>query len=277
MGPEDLDERNLERRDLAVHEDACQVQLNLEPHINIGAVDCGGPPEREAAVRDLIQARPLRVGQLFVFHGLLEPRRLFPEEALPGGKVGALEERVLQDAFNPAQGLDHVRPVVVEVPKLPVVPGMCPPEGILPHQSVLFKLGAHPPPFVVGQRVPVLLEERVDAGDAAVPRVLQVLEGEAPVLGVGLLPLESVLGPYALRVDELGLPWLDVPEEVGNHLVLLMGHARPEVSDARVGLFGVAQVRLRDEHVAHREHTEAAQFLRGIENYGWEARGHLRV
>lgn len=66
VGAEDLDQRDLERGDLAVHEDPRQVQLHLEPHVYVGAVDGRGPPEREATVRDLVQAAALRVGQLLV-------------------------------------------------------------------------------------------------------------------------------------------------------------------------------------------------------------------
>lgn len=35
MGPEDLDERDLEGRDLAVHEDACEVQLHLKANVHL--------------------------------------------------------------------------------------------------------------------------------------------------------------------------------------------------------------------------------------------------
>ena len=66
MGAEDLDEGDLERRDFAVHEDARQVQLDLEAHIDIGAVDRGAPPQREAPIGDLVQTRALRIGQLLV-------------------------------------------------------------------------------------------------------------------------------------------------------------------------------------------------------------------
>ncbi len=42
VSPEDLDQGDLEGGDLAVHEDASQIQLHLETHINIGTVDGGG-------------------------------------------------------------------------------------------------------------------------------------------------------------------------------------------------------------------------------------------
>lgn len=45
---------------------------------------------------------------------------------------------------------------------------------------VLFEVSADPPALVVGQRVSVLLEQGVDAGDTSVPRVLQVLQGQTP-------------------------------------------------------------------------------------------------
>src|SRR5689334_22495900 len=60
---------------------------------------------------------------------------LLPEETLPGGEVGALEERVLQDALHTAQRLDHVRPVVVQVPQLAVVPLVRPPERVHPPRT----------------------------------------------------------------------------------------------------------------------------------------------
>ena len=66
VSPEDLDEGDLEGRDLAVHEDACQVQLHLETHVHIGTVDGWRPPQRETPVGDLIQTRPLCIGQLLV-------------------------------------------------------------------------------------------------------------------------------------------------------------------------------------------------------------------
>lgn len=56
---------------------------------------------------------------------------LSPEETLPGGEVSAFEEGVLQDALHTTQGLDHVCPVVVQVPKFAVVSLVSPPEGIL--------------------------------------------------------------------------------------------------------------------------------------------------
>ena len=177
MGPEDLDQGNLERRDLAVHEDASQVELDLETDVDVGPVDGGRPPQREPTVGDLVETRPLGVRQLLVLHGLLEAGGLLPEETLPRGEVGALEEGVLQDALDAAQGLDHVGPVIVQVPQLAVVALMGPPEGVLLQDLVGLELGPHAPALVVGQGVPVLLEQGVDPGDAAIPRILEVLQG----------------------------------------------------------------------------------------------------
>ena len=66
VSPEDLDEGDLERGNLAMHKNACQIQLHLEPHIHIGTVDGGGPPQRKTPVGDLVQTRPLCIGQLLV-------------------------------------------------------------------------------------------------------------------------------------------------------------------------------------------------------------------
>ena len=43
---------------------------------------------------------------------------------------------------------------------------------------MLFEVCAHPPPLVVGEGVAVLLKEGVDAGNAPVPTVLKVFQGQ---------------------------------------------------------------------------------------------------
>ena len=51
---EDLNQRNLQRRNFTVHEDAGQVKLDLESDVDISAVDRRRPPERESTIRNLI-------------------------------------------------------------------------------------------------------------------------------------------------------------------------------------------------------------------------------
>ena len=48
----------------------------------------------------------------------------------PGREVRALEQRVFQDTFDASQRLDHVRPVVVQVPELAVVALVRPPARV---------------------------------------------------------------------------------------------------------------------------------------------------
>ena len=54
-----------------------------------------------------------------------------PKQALPRWEVGSFEESVLEDAFHSAQSLDHVCPVVVEIPQLAIVTLVRPPEWVL--------------------------------------------------------------------------------------------------------------------------------------------------
>ena len=65
-----------------MHEDACEVQLHLEPHVNIGPVDGGRPPQCETTVWNLVETRTLCVGQFLVFHGLLKSTGLLPERMM---------------------------------------------------------------------------------------------------------------------------------------------------------------------------------------------------
>ena len=78
MCPKDLNQRDLEGRDLAVHEDASQVELDLEANVDVGAVDCRRPPQSETTVWDLVETRALGVGQLLVLHRLLKTTCLLP-------------------------------------------------------------------------------------------------------------------------------------------------------------------------------------------------------
>ena len=100
MRPKDLDQGDLERRDLTVHEDAREIKLDLEPDVHIGPVDGGRPPQGESSIGDLVESGSLRVGEFFVLHGFFEARGLFPEEAFPSREVRSLEQSMLKNALN---------------------------------------------------------------------------------------------------------------------------------------------------------------------------------
>ena len=55
VSAEDLNQGDFERRDLAVHEDSSEVQLDLETNVHVGSVDGGGPPKREPPIWNLIE------------------------------------------------------------------------------------------------------------------------------------------------------------------------------------------------------------------------------
>ena len=115
----------------------------------------------------------------FLLHALLKARGLLPEEPLPCGEVGALEQCVLKNALHTSQGLDDICPVVVQVPQLAIMALVGPPEGVLLQHLVLLEVRAHTPALVVGQGVTILLEQGVDPGDTSIPGVLQVLYEQA--------------------------------------------------------------------------------------------------
>jgi len=58
-------------------------------------------------------------------------KKILPEETLPGGEVGSLEQSVLKNALHPSKCLDHVRTVVVQIPQFSIMPLVSPPEWIL--------------------------------------------------------------------------------------------------------------------------------------------------
>ena len=98
MGSEDLI-----LRDLAIHEYTSQVELYLETNIDIRWIDRWAPPQHETMVRNLVETRTLRVGELLVSHRLFKTRCLLPEETLSRREVHSLEQCVFQDTFHPTQ------------------------------------------------------------------------------------------------------------------------------------------------------------------------------
>ena len=154
---------------------------------------------------------------------------------------------MLEDALDAPERLDHVRPVIIQVPELAVVSLMGPPafcrvscrdrgargfsrrdgrstavasyspvlpetgpgstskrsaptssedtdtlpERVLPQDLVLLEVRSTPPPFIIRERVPIFLEERVDPRYPSIPGVLEIFERQAPVLGVGLRAVRS--------------------------------------------------------------------------------------
>ncbi len=104
-----------------------------------------------------------------------------PEQTLPRGEVRSPEERVFEDTLDTSQRLNHVCAVVVEVPELAVVALVSPPEGVLLEHLELFEVCTYAPALVIGQCVPVFLEQCVDARDTTIPTVLQVLQCQSPI------------------------------------------------------------------------------------------------
>lgn len=77
---------------------------------------------------------------------------------------------------------------------------------------ILLEVSSDSPAFIVGQGVSVLLKQCVDPRYTSVPGIFQILQRETPILGVGLLSFEGILGPDTLRVDEFTLPGHHVSE-----------------------------------------------------------------
>ena len=68
-----------------------------------------------------------------------------------------------------------------------------------------------------------------------------------------------------------------LPVEIRDELILLVAHARSEVRDADIGLFRPPEVGLRNQHVAHRQHSETSELLRRVEHDRWKSTRHFRV
>ena len=55
VSSEDLNETDLQGGNLAVHENAGEIQLHLKTHVDIRSINGGRPPEGEPTVGDLVQ------------------------------------------------------------------------------------------------------------------------------------------------------------------------------------------------------------------------------
>ena len=110
---------------------------------------------------------------------------------------------MLKNGLDTTKCLYHICSVCVEVPQLTVVALACPPEGVALHVLVDLELGPGSETLVEAKGAAILLEQSVDSGQAAVPAILEILQGESSVLLMRLLSLLRVLHPDTLRVDEL--------------------------------------------------------------------------
>ena len=68
-----------------------------------------------------------------------------------------LKQCMFQNALHTSQCLDHVSPIVVQIPQLAVVALMCPPERVLFEHLKLLEVCAHTPALVVGQGMTIFL------------------------------------------------------------------------------------------------------------------------
>jgi hypothetical protein len=50
------------------HEDASQIQLDLETNVDIGTVDRRTPPKCEPTIWNLVQTRTLGIGKFLISH-----------------------------------------------------------------------------------------------------------------------------------------------------------------------------------------------------------------
>mmetsp|Transcript_42650 Transcript_42650/g.166468 ORF Transcript_42650/g.166468 Transcript_42650/m.166468 type:complete len:261 (+) Transcript_42650:2330-3112(+) len=225
MRSENLNQRDLQRWDLSVHENAGEIELHLETNVDVSPVNGRTPPKSETPVGDLVEARSLGVGQFLIFHAFFESGRLLPEQSLPSGEVGTLKQGVLEYALYAPKSLDHIRSVIVQVPQLAVMPLMSPPEGIISRLGVLLEVQPHSPSLVIRQSVSILLEQRVDSRNSTIPTIFQILKRQTTILGHSFLSLERIFGPHSLGVHKLTFPRLNVAVQVRNQLVLVVAQA----------------------------------------------------
>ena len=92
------------------------------------------------------------MSKLLVLHGLFEARCFLPEETFPGGEVSAFEKSMLQYTLYTTECLDHIRAVIVQVPKFAIMLLMGPPEWVLLKDLILLEVLTNTPALVISER-----------------------------------------------------------------------------------------------------------------------------
>lgn len=80
---------------------------------------------------------------------------------------------MFKNSFNSSKGLNNISSVIVQVPQLPIMPLVSPPERILFQNLVLLEVCTHPPSFIISQSVSIFLKQSVNTWYSSIPRVLQ--------------------------------------------------------------------------------------------------------
>ena len=104
--------------------------MHLEADIDIGTIDGRTPPKCEATIGNLVQTRPLSIGELLVTHRLFESGCFLPEQSLPSWEVCSLEQCVLKNTFDTAKRGNNINTIIIELPKFAVMTLGSPPERI---------------------------------------------------------------------------------------------------------------------------------------------------
>lgn len=105
---------------------------------------------------------------------------------------------MLKNTLDTAESLDHICPVVVQVPQLTVMLLMRPPERVLLENLILLEVLPDSPSLVVSQSKAILLEKGIDSRDSSVPRVIKVFESQPSILGLSFLSFQCVFRPHSL-------------------------------------------------------------------------------
>ena len=240
MGPEYLNQRDLQCGYLAMHEYTSQIKLHLETNVNVGPIDSRRPPQCETSIRNLIKTRSLSMRQFLIPHRLFKTTSFLPKQTFPSREVSTFEQCVLEYTLNTTQSLNHIGSIVVQIPQFAIMSLMSPPKWVLLENLKLFEILSNTPTLIIRQRQSILLEQCIDTRYTMIPTILQIIQCQSTILSLSLSSFQSILSPNTLRIFELTLPCMNVPIQVRNQLIFFMTHTSSIMSDTRIGLLTVA-------------------------------------
>lgn len=76
---------------------------------------------------------------------------------------------MLKDPLNTSKCLDDISSVIVQIPQLPIMPLMGPPEWVLLQDLVLLKICAYSPSFIICQGVSIFLKQSIYTWYSPIP------------------------------------------------------------------------------------------------------------
>ena len=106
--------------------------------------------------------------------------------------------------------MNHVCPVILQIPKLAIMSVVRPCKWICFVKAVFLEQKSQSPALVICKGMPIFLKQRVDPWNTAVPKRVQVFNSHLSVLETSFAAYACIVAPNSVAVFDFTLPCLNV-------------------------------------------------------------------